>query len=480
MPRKVFNDQIHGYISMSELCVSIIDTPQFQRLRDLKQLGTLYYVFPGASHNRFEHSLGVAHLAGATVERFQTTQPELEITKKDVELLSVAGLVHDLGHGPFSHVFDGEFMSAARPNNSYTHEEMSLRMLDYLVDDNNIDMEKQDVRFVQELVQSAKRTPTTRLDSRDFLYEIVANGRNCIDVDKFDYLARDMENLFGGKKGFDYSRLWHYNRVIGNEICYHTSVTGDIYEMFQQRYYMHKQIYNHRKGKAVEYMICDAMILADKELGISASTDSPERFQYMTDHIMKIIECSTSPELTQARDIIRRIRKRQLYEFVDEFLVPAELTNKLPKITSQDIACSSNSQSLNLNVDDIIVYDGRLNYNLKDKNPVDSVSFYSSSNLLDKFHTPKDEVSLLFPDKFEERILRVFSRNSDANLKRAIAEAFRNHLKQFTRRLLPFSPASKIVPPSTRSSSTTTPTARSLSFGLDENEALSKKAKVQP
>ncbi|CAK4644053.1 unnamed protein product [Aphanomyces euteiches] len=316
---------------MSELCVSIIDTPQFQRLRDLKQLGTLYYVFPGASHNRFEHSLGVAHLAGATVERFQTTQPELEITKKDVELLSVAGLVHDLGHGPFSHVFDGEFMSAARPNNSYTHEEMSLRMLDYLVDDNNIDMEKQDVRFVQELVQSAKRTPTTRLDSRDFLYEIVANGRNCIDVDKFDYLARDMENLFGGKKGFDYSRLWHYNRVIGNEICYHTSVTGDIYEMFQQRYYMHKQIYNHRKGKAVEYMICDAMILADKELGISASTDSPERFQYMTDHIMKIIECSTSPELTQARDIIRRIRKRQLYEFVDEFLVPAELTNKLPK-----------------------------------------------------------------------------------------------------------------------------------------------------
>ncbi|RHZ27084.1 hypothetical protein DYB37_008141, partial [Aphanomyces astaci] len=324
-------DQVHGYISMSPLCVSIIDTPQFQRLRDLKQLGTLYYVFPGGSHNRFEHSLGVAHLAGATVERFQINQPELDITAKDVDLLSVAGLVHDLGHGPFSHVFDGAFMPVARPNSSYSHEDMSLRMLEYLVDDNSIDMDTHDIRFVQQIIQGAKRTHQARVDGRGFLYEIVANGRNCIDVDKFDYLARDMENLFGGKKGFDCSRLWHYNRVIGNEICYHTSVTGDIYEMFQQRYYMHKQIYNHRKGKAVEYMICDALLLADKELGISSSTESPERFQYMTDHIVKTIECSTSAALGPARAIIRRIRTRHLYEFVDEYLVPADLMNHIPK-----------------------------------------------------------------------------------------------------------------------------------------------------
>ncbi|RHY03180.1 hypothetical protein DYB36_007911, partial [Aphanomyces astaci] len=300
-------DQVHGYISMSPLCVSIIDTPQFQRLRDLKQLGTLYYVFPGGSHNRFEHSLGVAHLAGATVERFQINQPELDITAKDVDLL------------------------VPSPHSSYSHEDMSLRMLEYLVDDNSIDMDTHDIRFVQQIIQGAKRTHQARVDGRDFLYEIVANGRNCIDVDKFDYLARDMENLFGGKKGFDCSRLWHYNRVIGNEICYHTSVTGDIYEMFQQRYYMHKQIYNHRKGKAVEYMICDALLLADKELGISSSTESPERFQYMTDHIVKTIECSTSAALGPARAIIRRIRTRHLYEFVDEYLVPADLMNHIPK-----------------------------------------------------------------------------------------------------------------------------------------------------
>lgn len=78
---------MHGYIKLDGLSVSLVDTPQFQRLRDLKQLGTLYYVFPGASHNRFEHSLGVGYLAGETVERFRQQQPELELTRHDAKLL---------------------------------------------------------------------------------------------------------------------------------------------------------------------------------------------------------------------------------------------------------------------------------------------------------------------------------------------------------------------------------------------------------
>lgn len=78
---------MHGYIKLNGLCVSLMDTPQFQRLRDLKQLGTLYYVFPGASHNRFEHSLGVGYLAGEIVERFRIQQPELELTKRESRLL---------------------------------------------------------------------------------------------------------------------------------------------------------------------------------------------------------------------------------------------------------------------------------------------------------------------------------------------------------------------------------------------------------
>lgn len=82
----------------------------------------------------------------------------------------------------------------------------------------------------------------SRLSSRGYLYEIVANGRNCIDVDKFDYLARDMINLFGVRKVYNFSRLWMFNRVIDDQICYHTSVNLDIYDLFQQRYQMHKSV----------------------------------------------------------------------------------------------------------------------------------------------------------------------------------------------------------------------------------------------
>ncbi|CAI8021447.1 Deoxynucleoside triphosphate triphosphohydrolase SAMHD1 [Geodia barretti] len=103
---KVFNDPVHGHIELHPLMVKFIDTPQFQRLRYIKQLGGAYYVFPGASHNRFEHSIGVGYLAGQMVESLKSKQPELGIDDKDVLCVKLAGLCHDLGHGPFSHLFE--------------------------------------------------------------------------------------------------------------------------------------------------------------------------------------------------------------------------------------------------------------------------------------------------------------------------------------------------------------------------------------
>ena len=80
-----------------------IDTYEFQRLRDLKQLGATYFVFPSATHTRFEHSIGVSHLAGKLMETLQKKQPRLKITAREIEVTRIAGLVHDIGQGPFSH-----------------------------------------------------------------------------------------------------------------------------------------------------------------------------------------------------------------------------------------------------------------------------------------------------------------------------------------------------------------------------------------
>uniref|UniRef100_A0A667ZFZ6 HD/PDEase domain-containing protein n=1 Tax=Myripristis murdjan TaxID=586833 RepID=A0A667ZFZ6_9TELE len=107
---QVFNDPIHGHMEIHPLLVKFIDTPQFQRLRNIKQLGAAYYVYPGASHNRFEHSIGVAYLAGQFLQALRDRQPNLGITDEDILCVQIAGLCHDLGHGPFSHLFDGKFI----------------------------------------------------------------------------------------------------------------------------------------------------------------------------------------------------------------------------------------------------------------------------------------------------------------------------------------------------------------------------------
>jgi HD superfamily phosphohydrolase len=105
---KVFNDPIHGHIDLSYLTTTVIDTPQFQRLRDISQLGGTYYVFPGAASHRFEHSIGVAFLARTYVQKLRENQPELNITDVDAACVEIAGLCHDIGHGPFSHLYDGK------------------------------------------------------------------------------------------------------------------------------------------------------------------------------------------------------------------------------------------------------------------------------------------------------------------------------------------------------------------------------------
>ncbi|KAK3259815.1 hypothetical protein CYMTET_31200, partial [Cymbomonas tetramitiformis] len=180
---KIYNDPIWGHIYLNPECNDVIDTPQFQRLRELKQLGTSYYVFPGATHNRFEHSIGVCHKSKETVELIKAFQPELEIDKIDIQAVAYAGLCHDLGHGPFSHVFENEFLSVRLAGQEFPkHEENSAKMFDYLVDYNQLEIDADVISRVKSLITSAEEEhgvmPKSWTHGKSFLREIVANGRN--------------------------------------------------------------------------------------------------------------------------------------------------------------------------------------------------------------------------------------------------------------------------------------------------------------
>ncbi|KAJ1556249.1 SAM domain and HD [Cladochytrium tenue] len=166
--KKILNDPVHGTLNISG-----------KMLRYLKQLGSAYFVFPGATHNRFEHSIGVCHVANQMITRFRSNQPRLEINDQDVFNVQLAGLLHDLGHGPFSHVFDGSFIPEARPGLNWTHEKASEDMFDYLLSDNGIDLDSDSVQEVKSMIRGDVRRP-----ERKFLYQIVANKTNGIDVDK--------------------------------------------------------------------------------------------------------------------------------------------------------------------------------------------------------------------------------------------------------------------------------------------------------
>ncbi|KIJ33206.1 hypothetical protein M422DRAFT_35579 [Sphaerobolus stellatus SS14] len=417
---------VHGYIPLTKIITSIIDTPQFQRLRYLKQLGTSYYVWPGAAHNRFEHSLGVYYLASLMVKRLQQAQPSLNITDRDVRCVEIAALCHDLGHGPFSHVWDNIFIPTALPGSSWKHEDASEDMLDYLVEDNQIDLQPDEVNFIKDLIAGSKRHSINNEPSeKEFLFEIVANKRNGIDVDKFDYIARDTRAIGRGTVT-DLERLIKSARVINGQICYSEKNAYTVLSLFQERFNLHKTIYTHKTAKAIEFMIVDALIRADPYLQISGRINNPKRYTHLTDDILLEIERSECEELQPSRDIIRRVRTRDLYKLVDKTLLPWEKRRlweeKFTAARIVEIAKNLDIPEFNepdvqalvteLKPDHFIVDLSTLHHGMGDQFPLDNCMFYGKYNPNEAFPARKrEDLSHSLPNSFGEFWNRIYARD---------------------------------------------------------------------
>ncbi len=316
--------------------------------------------------------------------------------------------------------------AGGRPGCKWTHEDMSLDLLEFLVEENNVDVEKDDLQFMKDVIIGSKRATHT---SRSFLYEVVANGRNGIDVDKFDYLARDTFNI-GIPSSYDARRLMEFSRVVGDEICYHVKDAYQVYELFHTRYSLHKTVYSHRAGRAIDFMITDALIAANPVLHLTDAIHDPGAFWRLTDCVLQDIANSKDEELAAAQQIVTDIRRRKLYTFVDEQVLPVGLTERLKIVHAEDISTCNVTDGVALAPGDIVVNDTHLDYTNKDKDPMENIHFYSSAGDTEGMKLNQSDITRLAPKKFRERVVRVFSRSPSRVTHAAIRAAFREFLRR--------------------------------------------------
>lgn len=234
--KRVIRDAIHDYIHVDHLIIwRLINSKEMQRLRRIKQLGGTYQVFQSAEHSRFVHSLGVYQVVRRMLETECLTNA---LSDYDKLCVMCAGLLHDIGHGPFSHSFEGVFEE--------NHEDMTVRMIleKSEVHDILVSLYKQLPRDVASIIQ---HTHPNRI-----LIQMVSSQ---LDADRMDYLLRD-SYMSGTTYGhFDMSRILRTMRIRDGKIVYKESGVQAIENYILARYHMYWQVYYHPTARSYEHLL---------------------------------------------------------------------------------------------------------------------------------------------------------------------------------------------------------------------------------
>ena len=247
----MIRDEIHRDIFVPAHIARLIDTREFQRLRNVQQLATCHYVFPAATHNRFSHSLGAYHLARVLCEHLSEVQPGI-ITDEDAELVSIAALLHDIGHPPFSHLLETDKVFAT----FHSHEHWGKLMLESKETEIGI--------AIREVLGEKRTARLFALYSGEsehdgeaiapFLREIVSSQ---LDVDRMDYMIRDQANSGAQIGGFDSARVIRALRVGDNGHLYAKQWGLPAIEAYLvTRYHLYNQVYFHKVNQLTqEYLV---------------------------------------------------------------------------------------------------------------------------------------------------------------------------------------------------------------------------------
>ena len=290
--KKFIRDSVYGDINLNKFEVSIMDMPQFQRLRRIKQLGLIILIYPGAKHTRFEHSIGTMNLGSKLAE-------ELELEKDEIELIRTSALLHDIGHGPFSHVSEGVL--------SVPHEKLT----EYVIKNTSMkDLleEKFDVNEIVDII-----------NGRGHLGPIVSGE---LDVDRMDYLLRDSHNTGVAYGVIDYERIIS-NLKLENGLILDIKGVQAAEGALVSRYFMYPSVYQHHTTRVVNSMFRRALKRTIDEKII----DENDIYKYDDNDMISIFRHCDNPFVNDIMNRLdtRRIMKRVKTIRLDNFKFPEKM-----------------------------------------------------------------------------------------------------------------------------------------------------------
>ncbi len=233
---KVFKDPVHRYVRVSDQVIwDLIATPEFQRLRRIKQLGTTYLTFHGAEHSRFNHSLGVYEIVRRIINKMESH----EGWNKEERLVSLcAALLHDLGHGPFSHSFEKVF--------SLDHEQFTKKII---LEDTNVNavLSRVEPDFPKKVAQIIDKSYVDKL--------VVSMISSQIDADRMDYLLRDAYYTGVSYGQFDMERILRVMRPTEDQVVIKATGMHAVEDYIMSRYQMYWQVYFHPVTRSAEVIL---------------------------------------------------------------------------------------------------------------------------------------------------------------------------------------------------------------------------------
>ena len=215
-------------------------------------------------------------------------------------------------------------MKEAGRTDSWTHEDASIMMFHSILEKSSElrqIISEEDEHLINNLIKDKRDSK-----SQEWIYEIVSNSRNGIDVDKFDYLTRDTSKTGMNMNSFNHEKVMKGARVIDDKICYPEKDITELKKLFDSRYNLYKDCYHHRVTQAYEILLLDVLRAAASKFDFLSMITDPEQYLTLDDTILHEIRISDEPQLQKARDLLARFDNRKHYSFAAEKVLPQKTT----------------------------------------------------------------------------------------------------------------------------------------------------------